>query len=155
MRSLKLWLLCAIGSLAFITWAFTQPIIQNTLSGNEVWRAAQGPGGPENYININTVRNGLQLTTISDSGAVTSTAIGGMLFWVGAAPTTWTVTMPSPAYNGEEVDITTDTTLTMIVTVNAGSNQSLHAAYTLQTLTALTPVQFFYNSSNTTWYRAK
>ncbi|MGH7238460.1 MAG: hypothetical protein ACREHG_00180, partial [Candidatus Saccharimonadales bacterium] len=98
---------------------------------------------------------GLQLTTISDSGAVTSTAIGGMLFWVGAAPRTWTVTMPSPAYNGEEVDITTDTTLTMIVTVNAGSNQSLNAAYTLQTLTALTPVQFFYNSSNTTWYRVK
>lgn len=128
-------------------------VVQNTISTNEVFRAAQGPGGPEAWIGIQTIRNGQHLLTTSGSGAATSTAAGGTLMWIGTAPTTWAVTLPSPAFAGEQVRLTTDTTLTTMVTVTAGGSDSLHATYNSQTLTALTPVVFQYRMADTTWYR--
>lgn len=130
-------------------------IEQNQVSGNETFVAAQGPGGPSNFIGINTIRNGSQFVTTTQTGAATSTAVGGTLMWIGTAPTTWAVTLPAPAFDGEAVQLTTDTTLTTMVTVTAGTGQSLHATYASQTLTALTPVVFQYKASNSTWYRTK
>jgi hypothetical protein len=65
------------------------------------------------------------------------------------------VTLPSPAFDGETVTLTTDTTLTSMVTVTAGSGQTLHATYNSQTLTALTPVIFQFLASSKVWYRTK
>jgi hypothetical protein len=130
-----------------------QPVTQNSISGNECWSAAQGPGGSSNWLCINTVRNGRTLVLKSGSGAATSTAVGGILYWVGTAPTTWAVTMPSPAFDGESVSLDTDTTLTTMVTVTAGTGQTLHATYNSQTLTALTPVTFHYNAATAAWFR--
>lgn len=158
MKKLPVWVLGIGLCLSVFTlplWLAAQPVVQNTISGNEVWSAAQGPGGQSQWLGINTVRNGQALTLKSGSGAATSTATGGVLFWAGTAPTTWAVTLPSPAYAGESVTLVTDTTLTTMVTVTAGSGQTLHATYTSQTLTALTPVVFYFNAATSVWYRTQ
>lgn len=142
-----------LAGLLFAALAFAQTVVQTTITGNEVWVAGQGPGGPGNYIGIDTVRNGQRLITTSGSGAATSTATGGTLYWTSTAPTTWTVTLPSPAFAGEMVRLGTDTTLTSMVTVAAGAGQSLDFTYSGVTLTAGTSVLFQYRAANTTWYR--
>ena len=129
-------------------------IVQTAISGNEVWRAAQGPGGSESYIGINTVRNSSNINTTSGSGSATSTGTGGTLVWTGTAPTTWTVTLPTAPANGTKQRVTTHTTLTSLVTVQAGGSDTLAATFASQTLTAdTTVVAWQYNSANTTWYR--
>jgi hypothetical protein len=144
--------LLAVAGLLIAAYAYAQ-IEQNSVTGNETWVAAQGPGGPGNWINIDTVRNGRTLKTLSGTGAVATTATGGTLFWIGTAPTSWTVTLPSPAFAGELVALSTDTTLTSMVTVAAGSGQSLDFTYSSATLTAATQAIFQYRNANTTWYR--
>jgi hypothetical protein len=148
--------------LALLLWAlvapaFAQTVIQQHVSGNEVWSAGQGPGGPSNYLNINTVRNGTAFAIQSGTGAATANALGGTLMWISTAPTSWTVTFPNAtfAFDGEIITLDTDTTLTTMVTVAAGTGNTLHAAYTSQTLTALTPVVFQYHAANATWYRTR
>jgi hypothetical protein len=132
-----------------------QSVVQPTISGNEVLLTQQGPGGAGNFIGINTISNRSLMTTVSGTGAATSVAKGGTLMWIGAAPTTWAVTLPSPVAEGTKVELDTDTTLTTMVTVTAGGSDSMHAAYSAQTLTALTPVVFQYHVSDTTWYRTQ
>jgi hypothetical protein len=142
-------------ALAGAAYAQVNSVVQTSLSGQEVWRAAQGPGGPEQYLGIDTVRNGTQFQKTSGSGAATSTATGGTLMWIGTAPTTWAVTLPATPFPGQRVVLTTDTTLTSMVTVTAAAGSTLHATYTSQTLTALTPVVFQYQLLTTTWYRTQ
>jgi hypothetical protein len=136
-------------------WA--QPVTQQTISGNECWNAGQGPGGPSQFLCINQVRNGTALNIFSGSGAFTTTATqaNGTLMWSGTAPTTWTVTLASPAFDGQIVSLATDTTLTTMVTVNAGTGQTLNGTYSAQTLTANTSVEFQYNASGSKWYRIR
>lgn len=134
--------------------AFAQ--VANNLSGNETWQAGQGPGGPGAYITADMVRNSAQVTTTSGSGAATSTGTGGTLIWTGTAPTTWAVTLPRNPPDGTIQRITTDTTLTTLVTVTAASGDTLVAAFASQTLTAnTTVVAWQYNRPNTTWYRVQ
>lgn len=149
----KLWF--SVLAIALVGPLAAQPVVQQTISNNEVWPAAQGPGGSSTWLGINTVRNGLKLNTFSGSGAVASTAAGGIMFWVGAAPTSWTVTTPSVAYDGEVITLATDTTLTTLVTLTAAAGQTLHTTYTSQTLTTLVPVAFYFRSANSQWYRTQ
>lgn len=140
--------------------AASQGVVQNEISGNECWNAGQGPGGPSNFLCINQVRNGQAISLISGSGAATTTATQqqGTLMWTGAAPTTWAVTLPNPAYDGEILTLGTDTTLTTMVTVTATTspeNQTLAAAYAAQTLTVSTSVAFQFSNSALKWYRIR
>ena len=57
--------------------------------------------------------------------------------------------------NDLAIDLGTATTLTTMVTVTAAAGTTLAAAYSAQTLTAATSVQWQYNNSNTTWYRLR
>jgi hypothetical protein len=152
MRRSTLALLLALGVIAPLA---AQSVVQPTISGNEVLLTQQGPGGTGNFIGINTISNRRLFTTVSGTGAVTTTLKGGTTMWVGAAPTTWAGVLPSPVAEGIEVKLTTDTTLTSMVTVTPGGSDSIHAAYSAQTLTALTPVVFQYHVSDTTWYRTQ
>ncbi len=137
--------------------AIGQSVVQKQISGNEVWEAAQGPGGPGQFLGIDTVRNGQSMRIQSGSGAATATALGGTLMWISTAPTTWAVTLPAltEAWGGEQVTLTTDTTLTTLVTVTAGTGTTLHATYNSQTLTALTPVVFQFRQTDKVWYRTQ
>lgn len=145
-------LLLAVAGL-FIAASATAQIAQNAVTGNEVWVAAQTPGGPGTFIGINTVRNGRAMVLKSGTGAATSTAAGGTLFWVGTAPTTWAVTLPSPAFDGEIVSLATDTTLTSMVTVTPGAGQTADFTYSAVTLTAATSNAFQYSVPTAVWYR--
>lgn len=94
------------------------------------------------------------IRTLSGTGAMVTTAPVGLLVWVGTAPTTWAVTLPSAPNNGDAVHLTTDTTLTTLVTVTAASGDTLVASFASQTLTANTTiVGWRYYAPSRTWYR--
>lgn len=129
-------------------------IVQTAISGNEVWRVAQNPGGPEAYIAINTVRGSEPILTASGSGAATSTAVAGTLCWTGTAPTTWTVTFTAAPADGTFIKLCTDTTLTTLVTTAAGSGDTVNAGLSSATMTAnATFPSWQYKASSKTWFR--
>jgi hypothetical protein len=151
----KLFLALAVA--AFAAPALAQPVTQNNVSGQECWNAGQGPGGPGSFLCINLVRNGTALQTFSGAGAQTFTATqaNSTLYWTGTAPTTWTITLPSPAFDGEIVSVATNTTLTTLVTVNAGAGQTLDGTFNAQTIAANTSVEFQFNFAGLKWYRLR
>lgn len=147
-------LLLAIGSA--LVWA--QPVGQNAVSGNECWNAGQGPGGPSaGFVCMNIVRNGTAMTTQSGSGAATAvlTQANSTMYWVGTAPTTWTITLPSPAFDGEVISVGTDTLLTTLVTVNPGAGQTLDGTFNAQTIAATSSVEFQFSNPTLKWYRIR
>ncbi len=153
---LKLAILALIAGLGLGYAVAQTTTVQTTLSGNEVFRAAQGPGGPEAWLYLRTVRNSMQITITSGSGAATSTGVGGMLVWTSTAPTTWTVTFPAAPANGTFQCLTTDTTLTTLVTTAAGGSDTIKGGLSSSTLTANATVACWqYYSTNTTWYRSQ
>jgi hypothetical protein len=155
MRNLRVLLLGALAALG-CGYAIAQTVIQNQISGNEVWRAAQGPGGSERFIGIDSVRGSEPITTVSGSGAATTTAVPGAVCWVGTAPTTWAVTLPAAPVNGAFVHLCTDTTLTTLVTVTAGSGDTLTTTFASQTLTANASFPGWqYLASTKIWYRTQ
>jgi hypothetical protein len=146
----------ALGAGAVI--ALAQPVVQNQFSGTECWNAGQGPGGPSTgFLCLGQVRNGTGLNIFSGSGAFTTqaTTANSTLFWHSTAPTTWTITTPTTPFDGELITLATDTTLTTMVTLTAATGSTLNAAYTNQTLTAATSVEWQYNFSAAIWYRIR
>ena len=136
--------------------AYAQTIVQSTLSGNETWNVGQGPGGPGGFITSDMVRNSAAISTKSGSGAATSVATGGTLVWVSTAPTTWAITLPTAPPNGTVQRITSDTTLTTMVTVTAGSGDTMAATFSSQTLTANSTVAAWqYYATTKVWYRVQ
>ena len=146
-----------IGALAgglIASLAFAQSVVSTQISGNELIQTQQGSGGPGGLLNINTIRGSEPIVTKSGSGAATSTAVPGSLCWVGTAPTTWAVTLPAAPANGTFVRLCTDTTLTTMVTVTAGSGDTLTTTYASQTLTANASFPTWqYYSATKIWYR--
>lgn len=147
----------ALVALAFPAFAQTGTVSQNALSGNECWQAGQGPGGPGQYLCVSQVRNGTAFKLFSGAGAQTYTATqaDSTLYWTGTAPTTWTITLPSPAFDGEIISVASDTTLTTLVSVVAGSGQTMNAAFTSQTISASTSTEFQFAVSTSKWYRLR
>jgi hypothetical protein len=159
MRSTPKWLLGVAFAAALAGIAYGQQVTQNAISGNECWNAGQGPGGPSSgFLCINQVRNGqglLVVPSVAGSPTTSLTQNNSMVYWVGTAPTAWTVNLPSPAFDGEIVEVGTDTTLTSLVTVVAGSGQSLNTAFASQTISAKSSVEFRYSAGTTKWYETR
>jgi hypothetical protein len=149
--------LLALGAFGLLATLAIAQVTQLQVTGNECWSAGQGPGGPSQFLCINAVSNRSQMTVVSGSGAATTVMTQGQstLMWDGAAPTTWAITLPTPAWDGQIVTIGTETTLTTMVTVTAPAGQTLNATYNSQTLTAVTSVEFQYTHATTTWYRLR
>jgi len=149
----------ALAVAAFAAPALAQPVAQNNVSGNECWNAGQGPGGPASFLCINLVRNGTALALFSGAGAFTTSATqqNSTLQWTGTAPTTWTITLPNPAFDGQTITVATDTTLTTMVTVQTTNTPQAQVAlsptYSAQTLTAGTSVEWQFNFANLKWFR--
>ena len=138
--------------------AFAQQVVPNAISGNECWNAGQGPGGPSTgFMCAFMMRNGSAFATFSGSGAFTTqmTNLQSVLFWVGTAPTTWTITTPANPFDGEIIQVATDTTLTSLVTVTPNTGQSMHTTFSAQTIALTTSVEFEYQLSSTTWFRIR
>ena len=148
------WLL--VGALVALAFPATAQVVPN-ISGNECWQAGQGPGGPGNYLCLNMARNSESTAVVTGTGAVASAMTNqqAVLVWSGAAPTTWTVTLPNTPFDGELVVISTDTTLTTMVTVASGTGATMNQAYAAQTLTANTSVIFRFATSTAKWYRTQ
>jgi hypothetical protein len=129
-----------------------------TLTGNEVVQfAAGGPGGQIVVVPVSQLRNATGQKLFSGAGAQTYTALttDSLLYWVGTAPTTWTITTPVTPWDGQMIQIGTDTTLTTLVTLTANTGQSLDTTFTSQTVNAKTSVEFIYNLSQTKWYQMR
>ena len=129
-----------------------------TLTGNEVVQfAIGGPGGSIVVVPVSQLRNATGQKLFSGAGAQTYTALttDSLLYWVGTAPTTWTITTPVTPWDGQMIQIGTDTTLTTLVTLTANTGQSLDTTFTSQTINAKTSVEFIYNLSQTKWYQVR
>lgn len=150
----------ALVAILLATSLWAQPITNQTISGNECWNAGQGPGGPSQFLCINQVRNGTALQLFSGAATVVTTTMTnqqGTLYWTGAAPTSWAITLPNPAFDGEVVTVDSATTLTTIVTVTAAvtpQNQTT-TSFSAATVTALTPVQWQFNLATLAWVRLR
>lgn len=159
--SRKAWLVGAAFAALAAALALAQPVTQNVITGQECWNAGQGPGGPSNFLCVNTVRNGSAITQVSGSGAVTTlaTIANSTLAWHGTAPTTWTITLPNPAFDGQIVTVTTDTTLTTLVTVQSTNTPqaqvTLSPTFSAQTVTAQTSVEWQFSLSTLTWFKVR
>lgn len=153
----KLFLTIGAALLFLAAPAGAQQVTQNAISGNECWNAGQGPGGPGQFLCINQVRNGQSTAAVTGSGAVVTNATQAQsaLIWSGTAPTTWTINLPVPAFDGEIFVISTDTTLTSLVTVAVAAGATMNQAYSAQTLTANTSVFFRYSAATLKWYRTQ
>jgi len=80
------------------------------------------------------------------------------MMWTGTAPTTWTITLPNPAFDGEIVEVGTDTTLTTNVTVQAATtpqNQTMAATFTSQTVSAGSSAEFRFSYTSLKWWRMR
>src|SRR5258708_33786673 len=103
-----------VGAIAVvISPAIAQTVVSTQIDSNTVVRAAQGPGGSDSWLGVDTISNRARFTsTTGQTGAATSTASGGTLYWIGTAPTTWAVTLPLNPTAGELVTLVTVPTLT-------------------------------------------
>lgn len=130
-----------------------------TIAGsNTVDTSIAGPGGQIQTSTVAQFRNATAIKLFSGlTGVQTYTAVNvdSTLYWVGTAPTSWTITTPSNPWDGEILSIATDTTLTSMVTLTAASGQTLNSSYTNQTLSAKTSVEFQYAFSTKKWYELR
>ena len=155
MRNLRVFLLGALVALG-CGYAFAQTTLTSpTLTGNEIWQVGQGISGQSFFVTSGQIRNSPAIRTFSGSGAFTTQMLpsDGTLFWVGTAPTTWTITTPAIPWDGQRLTIASDTTLTTLVTLTANTGQSLQAAFSAQTITAGTPAVWQYTIGTTKWQR--
>lgn len=134
-------------------------VITTTLTGNEVVVCAiGGPGGPSIFCPVAELRNATALRTfVGLTGAQTYQALNtdSTLYWVGTAPTTWTITTPTTPWDGEILQIATDTTLTTLVTLTAASGQTLDTTFTNQTISAKTSVEWQFQASTSKWFQMR
>lgn len=147
------------ASLALVDIASGQPVIQNDVSGNECWNAGQGPGGvTTGFLCLPLVRNGADIRLFSGTTATlatTSTVNDGTMFWTGAAPTSWNITLIAPPFDGQIVSILTDTTITTAVSIVAGTGTTMNVAVTTATITPTTGIVLQYDRGTTKWYRIR
>jgi len=157
MRKYLIGALDGIATAILAVLALAQPVTFNNLSGNECWAAGQGPGGPAAYLCTNIVRNGTAIQLFSGSGAQTfsATTANSTLYWVGTAPTTWAITLPPTPFDGEIIQVATNTTLTTLVTVTPATGTTLDGTFNSQTISANTSVEWQFSFGTQKWYRLR
>jgi hypothetical protein len=112
-------------------------------------------------VTINQVRNSSGHALVSTGTTVTSTPtnIVGNLIATGAI-TTWNVTLPNPAYDGEMFQVVngTGSSFTSNVTVTAGTtpqNQVLAQSFASQSISAGAAAEWTFDLASLTWYRIR
>jgi hypothetical protein len=116
------------------------------------------PGqGTSIYAPVSQMRNATGFRTFSGSGSFTTQALvtDSTLYWVGTAPTTWTVTTPASPVDGEILSLATDTTLTSKVTLTANTGQTLNTAFSGATINAASSVEFQFQLSSNKWFELR
>jgi hypothetical protein len=159
MRSKLKWLLGGALALFATAAVLAQTIVTQNLVGSEViLLQTGGVGGQAAATQVLNLRNGtgmLVVPSVSGNPTTSLTTANSTVYWVGTAPTTWTVNLPASPFDGEIVSVGTDTTLTSMVTVVAATGTSLNSTYASQTLSAKTSVEFQYSAGTTKWYELR
>lgn len=160
---MRKWLLIGAIAVGLMAPLAAQTVIQSQVSGNEVWSAAQGPGGSSAFLNINTVsgRNQPLVGTISGNLTIAASIADGGDFLVTAQPSAATITMPPlPIPNGAIIGICNTSAsawATNAVTVAGNTNQTspVGATATITTLAAGTCARYQWVQSTAAWYRVQ
>lgn len=112
-------------------------------------------------ITVNQIRNATGKLLVGTGTTVTSTPTNatGCLIATGAI-TTWNITLPNPAYDGEDFCVTNGTgaSFTTNTTVTAAATpqvQTLAQAFSAQTVAAGASVQWIFDLPTLTWYRMR
>jgi hypothetical protein len=147
------------------SWLWAQPVVQNTLSGNECWNAGNGPGGPTvGFICSFQTRSSWNYY-LSNAAVVPGNAVqltpqqNAVIMSAQITPTATTFNLPavgSGVTDGQIVsfcNVTNAAFATTAVTITATAPQvfATGATTTLTTLAARTCVKLIYTASNTTW----
>lgn len=148
-----------VGALLALTGvAVAQPVVQNQVSGNETWSVGQGPGGPSAFLNIGATSNRTAITIVSATSPVTTTMTQAQstVIWVSTgAPAQWNVRLPAPAYDGQIVTVASGIPLTSVVSVTAGTGQTLNNTFVAQTISQTQSAEFQFVNSQLKWYRIR
>jgi hypothetical protein len=148
---------------ALATLALAQQLTQQSLTGNETWTVSTGgPGGSGFFVTVSQMRNTTGYQTVGAGATVASapTSAVNNLIATGAI-TTWNVTLPNPAFDGELFSVTNSTaaaftTNTTVTASTSPQNQVLAVAYSAQTLAANGGgAEWQFQLSNLTWYRVR
>lgn len=165
---MKKWLIGAGALVALAVAAAAQSVVQDQVSGNEVWVAQQGPGGPSNYISMNMVSGRVPHTTALPlsgnitlcSAANTPPVCDGGNFLVTPAPTgTIVITLPANPFPDGGImgicNVTGGAWAATSITVVGNTGQTSPVNNNITTLGAGTCARYQFNLANTTWYRVQ
>lgn len=152
----------AILALALAGGAIAQQLTFYNLTGAETFVVSIGGiGGQSTYATINQVRNssGHQLVATGTTVASAPTNAVGNLIATGAI-TTWNVTLPNPAFDGEVFSVVNGTgssfsSNTTVTATTTPQNQTLAQTYSSQTLSAGASAEWQYDYATLTWYRMR
>lgn len=154
----KLLIPIALALAGAIGFALAQSTPLYNLLGTETQRITLGSGSGIT-IPISQIQNTQGVSPIGAGTTVASspTGLSGILVATGSI-TTWDVTLPNPAYNGQVVTVVADngTITTLRVTASTSpQTQTLNSAFS-QSLTATSPVGWAYKATSSTvgtWFR--
>jgi hypothetical protein len=150
-------------------------VVQNNVSGNEVWQVSQGPGGQGGAFSINLSRNGTGFgifcgtqqtingvangcTAAAGTGAATTQATTAIstYYWHGTAPTSWTITTPTTPFDGEIISVASDTALTGAVTITPATGQVMGSgAISGATVGSKGSLEMQYNFATSSWWQLR
>lgn len=110
-------------------------------------------------IPVRQIQNGVGFNSVAAGTTVASTGDNtqGYLVAIGAI-TTWSATLPNPAYSGQKWCITNGTgsaftTNTSVTALTTPQNQTMAATFASQTLAAGSSACWLYRQTDRVWYR--
>jgi hypothetical protein len=144
--------LCALA----VGYALAQ-VTQPTLTGNECWQAAQGPGGPGQYVCMSVVRNtqGVQVNNTTTGSIVTTSFFSDVVLGTALTGAVTITLPPSPVPDGfifEEANGTASAFTQNVVIQPAAGQTLVGGNVTVATQAAGASKEFRYALSTNSWY---
>lgn len=121
-----------------------------------------GSGPQIETVYLNQIRNAAGHQLVATGTTVTSAPPNSVGYLIAKGTiTTWNVTLPNPAYDGELFSVANGTgsafTSNVTVTANASGSQAqvLNTSYSGQSIAATSSVQFQFDLASLTWYEIR
>ena len=136
--------------------ASAQTVILQNPPGTDVVQAAHGPGGTGYYTTIQALRNATGYTLVTTGTTVnTSVSQASAKVMAGGAITTWNITLPSPAFDGEDVAVACPGGTATASVGALGTAIIVGSAFTACTSggVAANTAEYIYSTATNTWYR--
>jgi|SRR5215472_9214623 len=129
----------------------------NTLTGNECYRLALSPGGPEAWISLNQTRNTVEeVTTATTTGAVTLNQTNMAVIFTAALTGGITLNLPPTPPDGQTVVAINGTVAAFTQTITATATDGATVVNaTAVNLGAGASANWVYNATANTWYKVR